>query len=228
MSIPSFSLIITAAGSSTRFDSNNKKELMSLNGHSVLFNATAPFFDIPSLKAVAVTYNPAFEIQTKYALERLVLQKDVPILLVEGGDSRQQSVLNALRALKENDLLNEYVMIHDGARPFVKTQNILNTFALATFTGASAPAINIADALIEVDEDGLLVSHKSKKNLRLIQTPQIFKAEAILGAHEKAINDGKEYLDDCSIYQTYVGPVVLAQGDTTNKKITYPEDLEVK
>lgn len=232
MSIPSFSLIVTAAGSSSRFRDEGvnggiKKEFMSVNGHSVLYLAVSPFFSIPNLKAVAVTYSKETEAQTEYAMEDLCIQRDIPILMVPGGETRQASVFNALSALDENGISGDFVMIHDGARPFVSAENILQIFGTASIAGAAAGALRIADAVVELDDEGYVKRHVDKSHLFLIQTPQIFRFPDILAAHRKAADAGETFPDDVSIYKKYVGDVQLCHGDERNRKITWPHDLEV-
>jgi len=231
MAIPSFSVIVTAAGSSTRFKDENingsvKKEFMSVDGHSVLYSAASKFMTIPGMVALAITFDSDVEVQTKYALEDLVLQHDIPILMVEGGKTRQNSVFNALRSLSDNGLGGQFVMIHDGARPFVSLENIYQIFAEASLAGAAAGAIPISDAVIEITDRMTVSRHVDKKRLMLIQTPQIFRFDQILEAHAKAGNDDFEYGDDASIYQKYIGDVSICPGDECNRKITWPHDLE--
>ena len=93
MSIPSFALIVTAAGSSLRFSSTYensesvKKEFLQLDGHSVLYRATEPFFEIPSLQAVVVTYKDDSLDETIVALEDLADINTIPMFFVKGGKS---------------------------------------------------------------------------------------------------------------------------------------------
>jgi 2-C-methyl-D-erythritol 4-phosphate cytidylyltransferase len=231
MPIPPFSVVITAAGLSARFkddDANGsvKKEFMSIDGHSVLYRAAVPFFSIPGLAAVAVTYDPQVEAQTKYALEDLVLQHSIPVLMVEGGETRQKSVFNALQALSSNGLSGDFVMIHDGARPYVQLGSIYQVFGQASVSGAAAGAIKVSDAVVEATDDGFIKRHVDRSGLYLIQTPQIFRFQDILKAHQMASDDGVQYPDDTSVYQKYIGKVALCQGDERNRKITWPHDLE--
>lgn len=231
MPMPSFSLVIAAAGSSSRFRSgkangNTKKEFMALEGHSVLYSATIPFFSLPTLKAVAVTYAKELESQTKYALEDIVLQTRVPVLMVEGGGTRQASVLNALAALSENGLGGDFVMIHDGARPFVSVETICEVFGAAAVSGAAAGVIPVSEAVVTLDDEGSIASHVDRSKLFLIQTPQIFLFKRMLDAHIKAAESGLKFVDDASIYARYAGKVSVCPGDERNRKITWPRDIE--
>ncbi|MDD4083890.1 MAG: IspD/TarI family cytidylyltransferase [Sphaerochaetaceae bacterium] len=230
MNIPSFALIITAAGTSNRFKSevngNTKKELMAIEGHSVLYLSIKPFFEVPNLKKVVIATLPDFMVQTEYALEDLHLQKKIPITIVAGGSTRQNSVFNALKEIKDEEV--DFVMIHDGSRPFIKLETILTPFGTATITGASAPCIELSDSIKEVDENDLIINHVNRNNLRAIQTPQIFKFNSIFEAHKKAQLDHQtNFNDDTEIYEKYCGKrVILCKGDHGNKKITWAEDLK--
>ena len=137
MSIPSFALIVTAAGSSLRFSSafedgeSVKKEFLSIDGHTVLYRATEPFFEIPSLKAVVVTYKEDSLDETVVALEDLVDINTIPMFFVKGGSTRQESVRLAVEKLKCVNIPFDYVAIQDGARPYVTPKLIINILATA-------------------------------------------------------------------------------------------------
>ena len=104
MSIPTLAAVITAAGSSARFSKgigcDVKKEYLPIDGHSVLYMATRPFYEIPSLKAVVVTCPEGSEDEAAVALEDLIDIASVPLLIIKGGATRMESVRAALEALK--------------------------------------------------------------------------------------------------------------------------------
>ena len=95
---------------------------MLIDDRTVLYHAVEPFIDIPSLQAVIVTYPYGLHDETELALDNLMFAYGVPITLVEGGATRQESVLRALEQLESLQTTIEYVAIHDGARPWVDQQ----------------------------------------------------------------------------------------------------------
>ena len=161
MSMPPFALILTAAGSSLRFSysfemgQSVKKEFLRIDGHTVLFRACEPFFELPSLTAVVVTCREGSEDETIVAMEDLADISTIPILFIKGGQTRQESVHLALERLSQLDIPFELVAVHDGARPFVTPELIINTMAMAFTHGAAIPALTVTDSIrkITYEED---------------------------------------------------------------------------
>ncbi len=226
MSFPAHGVIITAAGSSSRFNSGaQKKEFQLLDDRSVLYYATLPFLSIPELKYLVVTYSKDLKEETELALDNLLYTYDVPIELIEGGENRQQSVLNGLQALQASQAPIDYVLIHDGARPWVKEQTIISTLATATVFGGAAPAMPLHDAIKKIDAEGQITGHLDRSSLVAIQTPQAFRFPAILQAHLEALNSTKSYYDDTEIFTDFGLRVGVCEGRRENRKITTLQDI---
>lgn len=217
-------VIVTAAGSSSRFNSGIKKEFSDLNGHSVLYNAVKNFTLIEDVSVIVITYREGTLDQTKTALENLT--KHSKIVFVKGGETRQASVFNGLKEIADNYSDVKFVAIHDGARPFASLDLIEKTFEKAFRTGGAAPAVLLRDTLVISNEDGLIVSRADRNILRAVQTPQIFAFPDIYLAHKKALTAEKKYTDDTEIFSDYGKHVYLVQGDNSNIKITFAEDIK--
>ena len=185
--IPPFAAVITAAGSSGRFLSGRiedvKKEYLSIDGHSVLYRAVKPFYEIPGLSAVIVTCPKGSEDEAAVALEDLMDIQTVPMFLVEGGATRTESVRNALKALEGMPASFGYIAIHDGARPYITKELIIRTLAAATVVGGAAPATRVVDALRTLGPDGMIESAVDKSGIIALQTPQIFRRESLIDAY---------------------------------------------
>ena len=110
MSMPAFALVLTAAGSSLRFNEavsggeTVKKEFLKIDGHSVLYRAAAPFFALPNLAAVVVTCKEGCEDEAIVAMEDLADISTIPMLFIKGGQTRQESVHLALESLARLDV----------------------------------------------------------------------------------------------------------------------------
>lgn len=144
---------------------------------------------------------------------------------VEGGSDRSESVFRALAYLAEKDE-PDIVLVHDAARPFVSPALIRRVLSLCAQKGAAAPAVPPVDTYKERDgKDGRIVRHLQRSRLAAVQTPQGFYFKPLLEAHKKARTDGKTYTDDTEIFGAYAGDVFLCEGERTNMKITYKEDL---
>lgn len=191
-----------------------------------MYRALLPFMEIPGCRLIIVTYPEGQEPDIAYALDDLLDQNRIPMFLIPGGKTRQASVQRALERIAALDVSVDYVAIHDGARPYITSQVIINTLAMATVFGGAAPVIPVQDALTEVDENGLMRHHIPRATTRAIQTPQIFRFHDILEAHRTAARSGiTSYVDDTEIFQAHGGYVCAAEGDQTNKKITWPSDI---
>jgi 2-C-methyl-D-erythritol 4-phosphate cytidylyltransferase len=228
MGFPNHAVVITAAGSSDRFNNNEtnvKKEYLSINGHTVLWGATAPFLEVPGCKAILVTHPAGMAGECGLALEDLLEQNMVPIILVEGGTTRQSSVYNALSMLSKLGLDIDYVAIHDGARCFIESELIIRTLATATVFGSAVPALPTVDTVKVIDDNGVITHHIDRTHAVGVQTPQIFRYPAIWEAHQEAKAKGTSYTDDTQVFTDYGQVVGICEGQRSNRKITFLSDI---
>ena len=181
---------------------------------------------VPSLQVVIVTYPEMYRDECESALDNLLFSYATPIHLVAGGATRQESVRNALEYLEQLDTNISLVAIHDGARPFVSQELIIESLATASIVGGAAPALTIHDALKRVDKNGLLVSHIDRSGVVMIQTPQVFRFPEILEAHNIAKTTSKGYVDDSEIFTDAGYNVATIKGSSENIKITTYDDIE--
>lgn len=221
-------VVIVAAGSSTRIGGNVKKEYLPYKNGTVLSECVRTFLEIGKLNfkisdfIIACPKN-GIE-QCKIALNSVNLNGVSDVFqIVEGADSRQKSVYNALCAVKNNP---EIIAIHDGARPFVSQKLVSECVTAAQTFGAAVPGITPTDTQKQIDENGFIVKHLQRSTLVAVQTPQCFKFEQLLKAHKNAKNESAEFTDDAEIWGKYCGDVRVIPGEIQNVKITYPKDLE--
>jgi 2-C-methyl-D-erythritol 4-phosphate cytidylyltransferase len=140
------------------------------------------------------------------------------IAICLGGERRQDSVKEGLNKLGECN----WVIIHDGARPFL-TSDLLNSgLEAATITGAASAAVPVKDTIKLSNNDGIVVKTLPRDKLWMIQTPQIFRFDIITRAYEKNSND---VTDDASLIENSNGKVKLYMGSYKNTKITTPDDI---
>ena len=234
--LPKVAVIITAAGSSTRMGGSVKKEYLPLGDGTVLSSCVKAFeqasknqekpFDISHI-IVTVPMNGTNEaaeaVSAFFEYDDEMKEK---VEYVQGGYTRQKSILNALEHIKKKSTPPEYVLIHDGARPFVSELQIQYVLAATQEFEAAAPGITPTDTIKAIDQNGFIVTHLVRSSLTAIQTPQGFVFAKLFDAHKKAAADGHDYTDDSEIWGKYIGPVKLVTGDPKNIKITYPGDLE--
>jgi 2-C-methyl-D-erythritol 4-phosphate cytidylyltransferase len=141
--------------------------------------------------------------------------------IVVGGARRRDSVRNGLQALPTAD---EIAVIHDGARPLVTATIIAAGVRAAQAMGAATAGVPVKDTIKRVDADGLVVETPDRATLFAIQTPQVFRREVILAAHQ-AVDAALDVTDDAQMVEMQGDPVRVFAGAYTNLKITTPEDL---
>lgn len=142
--------------------------------------------------------------------------------IIAGGAERQNSVLNALRALACQD--DDIVLIHDGVRPFVQPATMLHSIEMAQDYDGALVAVPVKDT-IKMVKDALVTSTPIRNYLWLAQTPQTFRYKIIRSAHERAAIEGFSGTDDASLLERIGKKVHVVIGDYRNIKITTPEDL---
>ena len=141
------------------------------------------------------------------------------IKIIEGGNTRQKSVYNALQVVK-----NEYVLIHDGARPLIRKDTIAYVLEAVVDKNAVTVMTKTTDTIKEVDTDGRIIRTIDRSKLYNTQTPQAFRTDIIKQAHEK-LKDGN-FTDDCSMLEELNIPVYIVNGSYTNIKITIKSDVD--
>ena len=222
-------VVVTAAGSSSRFGSH-KKELAKIEaGESVLDRALSPFIDMPNLEALVITAPAGQEEELRAALSKATLSKvGKRLFIVAGGQSRRDSVLcglETLAAIPNLMLAKAIVLVHDGARPWASS-SLAERVAHATVErGAAIPVVPLVDTPKELGDGGTVLRHPSRTSLGAAQTPQGFQFCPFLAAQRQARIDGIDCTDDAEIWDRYVGPVAFIPGESENKKITYQSDL---
>jgi len=143
--------------------------------------------------------------------------------VVTGGETRQQSVT---AALDQTDAEIELIAVHDGARPLVTTELIDSVCADAEKYGAAVPALAVTDSLKEAS-DGFVVRTADRDRFFSVQTPQVFDAGLYRGAMSVAASAGKDFRDDCQLFEFMGHSVYLSAGDPRNIKLTGPIDIAV-
>lgn len=137
-----------------------------------------------------------------------------------GGRRRQDSVRAGLQTIAPR----EWVVVHDGARPLVTPELIAAGLAAARETGAAVPALPVVETLKEAGADGLVRRTVTREGLWAVQTPQVFRYDLLLRAHNAALED---VTDDSALVEAIGGQVRLYPGSRTNIKVTTPEDLAI-
>lgn len=210
--------VIVAAGSASRMGGIDKV-MAPLGGEPMILRTVRAFEDCETVKEIVIVtrkdlIGPIAELCSGFTKIRSVVQ---------GGSSRQESVKLGLLALSKEVRL---AAVHDGARPLVSGELIDKVIRAAHSYGAAAPAIPVKDT-IKVFEGGFIAATPDRSTLRAVQTPQVMDRDLLLGALEKAEQEGTALTDDCSAVEHIGMRVRLVEGEERNLKVTTPLDLKI-
>lgn len=207
--------LIVAGGSGNRMKSEIPKQFIEIAGKPILMHTLLNFKNFsPEINMVLVLP------KNQLSEWDLLCQKfsfDLKYELAIGGETRFQSVKNGLDKINENGI----VFIHDGVRPFVSQQTILNCYQMAKEKGNALPVIPVTDSL-------RFANNKENKTVKRehfsrVQTPQTFQIQKIKTAYKNASSN--HFTDDASVLEETGEKINLVEGNRENIKITYPEDL---
>ncbi len=193
------------------------KQFSELGGSPVAVRSIAAFQNCALIDEIIVVTR---EQDVKKLLSYLTEFSKVKAV-VYGGVTRQQSVLNGIRACSQQ---SEFVAVHDGARPLVTQKAIEDTLSTAFSCGAAAVGVKVKDTVKIVDGDNVITSTPDRESLRLVQTPQVFLKKLYLDAVDTVQNSGG-FTDDCMLIEAYGHKVKMVEGSYMNIKITTPEDI---
>lgn len=210
--------VIVAAGSASRMGGIDKV-MAPLGGEPMILRTVRAFEDCEAVKEIVIVtredlMGPIAELCSGFTKIRSVVQ---------GGSSRQESVKLGLLAFSKEVRL---AAVHDGARPLVSGELIDKVIRAAHSYGAAAPAIPVKDT-IKIFEGGFIAATPDRSTLRAVQTPQVMDRDLLLGALEKAEQEGTALTDDCSAVEHIGMRVRLVEGEERNLKVTTPLDLKI-
>lgn len=214
------SVIIAAGGRSQRMEGINK-QLALLRGVPVIARSMMVFQELEEVGEIIVSARPEdMETIDKFANEYGISKFAG---CAEGGETRQQSVVNALKRVSRDTSL---IAVHDGARPLVKAEFIRQCIRDASIFGGAALAVPVKDTIKQA-EGGFVTDTPDRSRLFITQTPQIFKKKLYFDGVNFAGDHGLDFTDDCQLAEAVGGKIHLTISDYRNIKITTPEDMAI-
>jgi 2-C-methyl-D-erythritol 4-phosphate cytidylyltransferase len=222
-------VILPAAGLGTRMGravpekaGTSRKQFMLLDGSPILLHTIRKFVFSPAVTEIVVALRAE---DIDWVRELLGAEKfGKPVRLVEGGDSRQESVEHALAALHAK---TELVAVHDAVRPFIEHSVLEKVFAEAEDTGAAIVGIVPVDTVKQVHRNKIRQTIP-RERLILAQTPQVFRFDLLKTAFAKAREDGFAGTDESSLVERLDQvEVSVVPGSDRNLKITKPSDMDL-
>lgn len=215
--------IIPAAGKGQRMGPGPKKPYLLLNGRPILYYVLAGLDKTTAVAQLIIAVYPGEEeICRKEIIQKFSFKKNIEI--ISGGETRQDSVRQALNNLPQNC---DMVLIHDGARPLISQKMIANAIQATAKWRATAMGVPVKDTIKIVSEDGIIETTPPRQALWSIQTPQTFEKTLILEAYHKAYQDDFKGTDDAGLVERLGIAVKIIRGSYENIKITTKEDLLV-
>lgn len=210
--------VLVAGGKGSRMGGSVSKQYLAIGGKPVLIHTIQRFYEAdPAIFIILVLPETDFQIWEKLCE---VYQFSIPHQVIPGGSSRFQSVKRGLNALPFEDGL---VAIHDGVRPFVSKEVILNSFTEANKSGSAIAVVDLKDSIRKLGIDGVS-TFQERQYFRLVQTPQTFQISKIKKAFQ--VEELPQFTDDATVYENQGWQVSLISGNPENIKITTPEDLD--
>ena len=207
--------VVLGAGSGSRMKIEKSKLLLEIGGKTVIERSVNAFLEISDIDEIIVTVRE----QDIQAFSKLITDERVTFVI--GGATRQESVKAAVDTIDECEL----IIIHDGARPLVRGEDIEKTIREAKEYGAAATGVKVKDTIKVIDSEGFVVETPDRSTLFSVQTPQIFNFYLYKEALEKAQNEGKDFTDDCQLLEFAGHKVKMVDGSYSNIKITTKEDI---
>ena len=215
------SVIIPAAGGGTRMGKSINKQYLKVGKKSILTHTLMAFDQCPFVDEIIVVIA-----KNEEKLFRSTVRKEYrikkPVKLVTGGRTRQESVYNAVKKVDERCTI---IAVHDGARPAISTREIVKTIDGAKRYGCCVLGVPVKETVKKINEDGFIAETIERELLYNIRTPQAFRKDILVKAHENAIKKGIEGTDDSYLVEMDGGEVKIIKGSYNNIKSTTPEDL---
>lgn len=210
-----FNVILPCGGSGIRCGLGFNKLFIDISGTPLIVK-TANIFSREEISRIIIVYNK----NDKERMHSVFNNSVLPLNFVEGGDSRTQSVAKGLSQVEKDC---DYVIIHDGARPFLSRSTLEEGITTAMSYGNAVACTKLVESVRELNADESVA--RDRNNYVSVQTPQIFKADEIVKAYKLCHQSEEIFTDDASVYEKYIGKVHLFKGDYSNIKITSQSDL---
>ena len=210
--------IIVAAGKGERLATGIDKPFIELNGRPIVTYSLSLFEEITDISSIILVVSRERMADAAALVTRCGLSKVREIVV--GGAIRQESVFNGLESLP---VTVQTVLIHDAARPLISKDTVVQLIAVGKKM-ATIPVLPVSDTLKEV-KGGCVLRTLDRRHFYAVQTPQVFPREVILTAYRQAKRFGTVGTDDAALVEAAGFPVQIIEGERSNIKITYPDDL---
>lgn len=220
--LPSFWVVIPAAGIGSRMRLSIPKQYLTLGSLTVLEHTLACFLDHPQLLGIVVCLSRDDKLWSKLSVSKHPL-----IQVTEGGGERADSVLSGLNALSVRAKPDDWVLVHDAARPNLTRADLDKLlFVASRDTVGGLLATPARDTLKQMDGQGRVTKTLDRKMIWQALTPQMFRFQQLAFALQQALDRGIVITDEASAIEAMGLSPLLVEGRSDNIKITHPEDIQ--
>lgn len=222
--------VILAGGQGTRMGNADKpKQFLTVGEKPVIIHTIEKFIINSHFIEIVVLVPKSWLAYTKDIIRKYIRQHE-KIVVVEGGTTRNETIMNAIQYIEDCGRLTEDTIIvtHDSVRPFVTYRIIEENIKFARNFGACDTVIPASDTIVESRDGSFISNIPEREKMFQGQTPQSFKAKHLRKIYQSLTDAERAILTDaCKIYVLKNEPVYLVEGEVSNIKITYPHDLRV-
>lgn len=222
--------VIAAGGIGSRMGNVEKpKQYITLKDKPIIAHTVEKFYVNDCFKKIIILCPEQWVNHTKSIIKKH-LHEDERVVVLQGGSTRNETIMNAIKFIEETDGLDDDTIIvtHDAVRPFVSARIITENIEAALKYGATDTVVPATDTIVESQNGAVISNIPDRSKLYQGQTPQSFKAKLLKDLYYSLTEEEKDILTDaCKIFSMKGHDVHLIDGEVHNIKITYPYDLRV-
>lgn len=222
--------VILAGGIGSRMGGEKPKQYLNLKGKPIIIYTVEKMVTYPDFKRVIILCPAKWVEHTKNLVNKYIPGASEKVAVIEGGDTRNETIMNAVDYIEKQGDLNENTVIvtHDSVRPFVTHRIIKENISACEKFDACDTVIPATDTIVESLNSENISNIPDRSVMYQGQTPQSFKAVKLRKLYNELTGEEKEILTDAAkIFVLKGEKVALVNGETFNIKITYPYDLRV-
>lgn len=222
--------VVLAGGIGSRMGGDKPKQYLTLKGKPIIIYTIEKFFNYPEFEKIIVLCPSKWTQHTKNLIDKYIESAKDKVVVIEGGNTRNETIMNAIDFIDQEGNLNDDTIIvtHDSVRPFVTHRIIKENIEKCKKYDACDTVIPATDTIVEAKDNKIISNIPNRSIMYQGQTPQSFKALKLKKIYNSLTEDEKDILTDAAkIFVLKGHEVALVEGEAFNIKLTYPYDMRV-